>query len=130
MSVSVDPTLPARSGGDRRMRRLLRLPEGGRRASAVEAQNAFSRSVLISAIRCLLTYVILPLLGPLGGLSGGVGPVLGLALGAVSMVAIVAATRRFFAADHRWRWRYTAIGGAIVVLLAVQAIIDVVALAS
>jgi hypothetical protein len=68
-------------------------------------------------------------LGPVLGLSGGVGPVLGLLLGAVSAVAIVAATRRFFLADHRWRWAYAGIGGAILVLLAVQALLDVAELA-
>jgi hypothetical protein len=96
----------------------------------MDAQRAFSRSIWISASRCLLTYVLLPILGPLLGLSGAVGPVLGLALGAVSMVAIVFATRRFFAADHRWRWAYAAIGGAVFVLLIIQAVIDVVALVS
>jgi hypothetical protein len=107
------------------MRRVLRLPEDNPRASRAAAQQAFSRSVWISAARCLLTYIILPLLGPIVGFSGRVGPVLGLAVGAVSMVAIVASIRRFFASDHRWRWRYTAIGGGILVLLVVQTIIDI-----
>jgi hypothetical protein len=111
------------------MRRVLRLPQDGPRASGLAAQQAFSRSVWISAARCLLTYIILPILGPIVGFSGRVGPVLGLAVGAVSMVAIVAAIRRFFAADHRWRWRYTAIGGSIFVLLVVQAVIDIADLA-
>jgi len=107
------------------MRRLLRLPEHGRRCSLVAAQNAFSGSVLISAARCLFTYVLLPVVGPFAGLHGGVGPALGLSIGAVSMVAIVVSIRRFFAADHRWRWRYTALGGAILALLVVQAAIDI-----
>lgn len=107
------------------MRRVLRLPEESPRASRAAAQQAFSRSVWISAARCLLTYIILPILGPIVGFSGRVGPVLGLAVGAVSMVAIVASIRRFFASDHRWRWRYTAIGGSILVLLVVQTIIDI-----
>jgi hypothetical protein len=111
------------------MRRLLRLPEDAPRASLVAAQQAFSRSVFISAARCLFTYVFLPVLGPVVGFTGSVGPVLGLVVGTVSVVAIVAATRRFFAADHRWRWRYTAIGGAIIVLLLVQSVIDVADLA-
>ena len=79
----------------------------------------------ISAARCLLTYIVLPVLGPIVGFSGRVGPVLGLVVGTVSMVAIVASIRRFFAADHRWRWRYTAIGGSILVLLTVQAVLDI-----
>ncbi len=107
------------------MRRVLRLPEDGRRGSRSAAQQAFSRSVWISAARCLLTYIVLPVAGPIVGFSGRVGPVLGLVVGTVSMVAIVAAIRRFFAADHRWRWRYTAIGGSILVLLTVQAVIDI-----
>lgn len=111
------------------MRRVLRLPPDGPRPSRAAAQQAFSRSVWISAARCLLTYIVLPVLGPIVGFSGRVGPVLGLAVGAVSMVAIVASIRRFFAADHRWRWRYTAIGGSILCLLVVQSVIDIADLA-
>ena len=107
------------------MRRVLRLPGDVPRASRAAAQQAFSRSVWISAARCLLTYIVLPVLGPIVGFSGRVGPVLGLAVGTVSMVAIVVSIRRFFAADHRWRWRYTAIGGSILVLLVVQAVLDI-----
>ncbi|MGQ0823902.1 MAG: hypothetical protein ACT4OX_02535 [Actinomycetota bacterium] len=123
-------TLPAplRSDGDRRMRALLRLRDDAPRSSTTGAENAFSKSILISAVRCLLTYVVVPLLGPVVNLSGSVGPALGLAIGAVSMVAIVASMRRFFAADHRFRWKYTAIGGVVLVLLIAQAVIDVVAL--
>lgn len=112
------------------MRKVLRLPEDGPRASGRAAQQAFSRSVWISAARCLLTYVVLPILGPIIGIArGGVGPVVGLTVGTVSMVAIVFSIRRFFAADHRWRWRYTALGGSILVLLLVQAVIDIADLA-
>ena len=93
------------------------------------AQRAFSRSVWISASRCLLTYIVLPILGPVVGFSGRVGPVLGLVVGAVSRVAVVASIRRFFAADHRWRWHYTAIGGSVLSLLTVQSAIDIAELA-
>ena len=111
------------------MRKVLRLPEDGPRGSREAAQQAFSKSVWISAARCLLTYIVLPILGPIVGFSGRVGPLLGLTVGAVSMAAIVASIRRFFASDHRWRWRYTAIGGSILVLLVVQAVIDIADLA-
>jgi hypothetical protein len=126
MPIATAPT--ARSAADRRMRRLLQLPEDAPRVSIFEAQRAFGRSVAISGVRCLLTYVMIPILGPIVGVAGTVGPVLGLVLGTVSMVAIVFATRRFFAADHRYRWWYAGIGGAIFVLLAVQAVIDIASL--
>jgi hypothetical protein len=55
---------------------------------------------------------------------------LGLALGAVSMVAIVISMRRFFAADHKWRWGYAAVGAGIFVLLVAAGVADIVNLAS
>ena len=108
------------------MRRLLRLPAGA--DTSATAEKAFGTSILISTVRCLLTYVLLPLLKPVVDLSGGVGPILGLVIGAVSATAIVYSMRRFWRANHRMRWAYTVLGGGILVLLAVQAVGDVAAL--
>jgi hypothetical protein len=108
------------------MRRLLRLPAGA--GAGATAEKAFGTSILISSVRCLLTYVLLPLLKPVIDLTGGVGPVLGLVVGAVSATAIVFSMRRFWRANHRLRWAYTVIGGGILVLLAIQAVGDVAAL--
>jgi hypothetical protein len=108
------------------MRRLLRVRP--RTASARSAENVFGASIAVSTVRCLLTYVLLPILKPVVDLSGGVGPALGLLLGAVSGIAIVASMRRFWGASHRWRWGYTIVGGGILVLLVVQAVGDVAAL--
>ena len=110
------------------MRRLLRVRIG--EASSRSAENVFGASILLSTVRCLLTYVVLPLLKPVVDLSGGVGPALGLLIGTVSAVAIVASMRRFWAANHRLRWGYTVIGGGILVLLVVQAVGDVASLVS
>ncbi|MGH9246485.1 MAG: hypothetical protein ACRD29_19680 [Acidimicrobiales bacterium] len=116
------------SPADVLMRRLLRLPNTPTHASIAAARSAFGTSILVSTVRCLLTYVLLPALAPIVDLTGGVGPVLGLMIGTVSGVAIVVAMRRFWAADHRWRWGYTVLGGAVLGLLVVQAIGDVAAL--
>lgn len=83
----------------------------------------------MSAVRCLLTYVLLPLLAPILDLSGAVGPGIGIAVSIVAIVAIVASIRRFFAAHHRLRWGYTTVGSAILVLVVVQAAVDLNALA-
>jgi len=122
-AVPVD--VPVRSPADRAVRRVLRLPECGPRAGILGAESAFTKSIAISATRCLLTYVLIPLLGPILGLSGAIGPWLGIALSAVSIVAIYFATRRFFAADHKWRWYYATLGFGVVILLVVQTVIDV-----
>ncbi len=120
---------PAPSTADVRMRRLLRVPTDGS-GSVVEAQSLFGTSIAISAVRCLITYVAVPLLAPVLDLTGGVGPVLGLAVGTVSMVAIVFAVRRFFLADHPWRWRYTILATGVLILLTVGAVDDIVTLAT
>lgn len=116
---------PPRSDADRLVRRILFLPVDGPKASIFGAHGAFSTSIAISAIRCLITYVFLPILSPLLNLSGAVGPWLGLVVGAVSAVAIVFSIRRFFAADHKYRWHYAAVGLGILCLLVVQAAVDV-----
>ena len=124
---TVEPT-PVRSAWDRRARWLLRLPPDGPRTSLVGATNAASGSIAISAVRCMITYVVLPVLGPVVGLSGAAGPALGLVLSAVSIVAIVYAARRFFGGDHGLRWLYAAVGGAITLALLVQSAFDLAAL--
>lgn len=123
--ASAPVAAPTRSDADRTMRRLLRLPVDGPRTSIFGAEGAFQKSIAISAARCLFTYVLLPVLRPIVDLSGGVGPALGLVVGLVSMVAIAFSVRRFFAADHKFRWHYTAVGGAIFVLLIWQSVLDV-----
>lgn len=88
------------------------------------AQNALSGSIALSGIRCIFTYIVIPLMGPILGL-GGIAPALGLALGALSVVFIVMSMRRFFAAEHKWRWGYASVGIALVVLVAVQSVFDI-----
>ncbi len=118
------PSAPTRSEWDRRARHLLHLPEDAPSCSLMGANNAASKSIAISATRCLITYIFLPILGPLVGLSGAAGPILGLVLSAVSVVAIVYAARRFFAGDHRLRWPYFWLGTGIIVLLVYQSVVD------
>lgn len=87
--------------------------------------RSFNRSVVISGIRCILTYLILPYLAPALGLAGDVGPGLGLAISAVAIAANVFTIRRFWLAQHRWRWLVTGVSSAVIVLLVVLAIGDV-----
>jgi H+/Cl- antiporter ClcA len=82
----------------------------------------------VSATRCLLTYIVLPFLAPALGLAAGVGPALGIPIGAVAIGANVLTIRRFWAADHRWRWAYTAIALTVIALLLVLMVEDVLGL--
>jgi len=111
---------------DLRMRRLLRLPLDAPLASEASARVLVERSLLISMVRCLLTYVVLPFVAPILGVGLGVAPVVGIGVGLVAIVANVASVRRFWRADHRYRWHYTALASVIVVLLSWLIVVDVV----
>jgi hypothetical protein len=79
----------------------------------------------VSATRCLLTYIVLPFLAPALGLAAGVAPGIGIPVGAVAIGANILTIRRFWAADHRWRWAYTALALTVIALLVVLMVIDV-----
>ena len=116
-----------RPAADVVVRRLLRIPDG-QTGSERAAQRAFSTSVLVSATRCTLTYLVLPFLLPLLGLAAGVGPAIGIPVGLVAIASNVATIRRFWAADHRRRWAYTALALTVVLLLLVLLVEDVASL--
>jgi hypothetical protein len=112
------------------MRRLLRLPTDAPKATEASARQLVERSLLISMTRCLLTYVVLPFLAPVLGFATGVTPVVGVVVGLVAIVANVASVRRFWRADHRYRWHYTVLATVIVLALVWLVAIDVVDLLS
>jgi hypothetical protein len=123
-SASVDHVVdvaPARVTGregralsplDLRMRKLLFLPVDAT-ASATSARKVFEVSIWISATRCLLTYVILPFIFPIIGISAN-DHAIGLPISVVAVIADFMSIRRFWRADHKYRWHYTAIAGTII----------------
>lgn len=124
------PPGPPRSDADRFMRRLLRLPVDGPKGTAAGARKAFQTSIMVAAVRCILMYLVFPFVLPAVGLASGIGPAIGLAVNAAAMVCIVMSMRRFFRSDHSKRWWYAGLGGAVLVLLTVLAVIDIVDLVS
>ena len=103
---------------DRFMRRLLRVPAVNR-SSGAGAHRAFRISVVVSAVRCLITYLAVPVLVPVLSLAGWVAAPIGIALCVLAVVNGVVAVRRFWLADHRSRWMYTAFMGVVFAILAV-----------
>lgn len=89
------------------------------------AERLFSISMLISGIRCTLAYVVLPFVTPFLGLATGVGPLLGLGIGAVAIGANVYSLRRFWRAGHRWRRPITVLHVAVIAFLLVLIALDV-----
>jgi hypothetical protein len=103
--------------GEATMRRMLAVPEGRPTAGEDQAHRLFSISIALSATRCLATYVILPVITPLIGPSTGTGPEVGIPLSILALVFDVRALRRFWLADHRWRWKMTVVYGLLMVLV-------------
>lgn len=123
------PAAPASRGyrserpADRWMRRVLGV-RGVDLRSGEGAHHAFRISVVISALRCVITYVAVPVLVPLLSLSGWVAAPVGLALCAVAGVNGVVSLRRFWRADHRHRWTYTVFITVVFAILTVATITE------
>lgn len=113
-----------RSRADVFVRKLLRVHERPPGVTAASAYSAFQKSMVISGFRCTLTYVVFPFVLPLLGLAAGVGPIVGIVIGTVAIVCDVFTIRRFFAVDHKWRWRFSAIALSVVVLLFILLVED------
>jgi hypothetical protein len=124
-TVDVSTTAaPAWSPADLRMRRLLRLPLDAPVATEASARQLVETSLLISTARCLLTYIVLPFVVPIIGIAGDIAPFMGITLGTVAIVANVASIRRFWRADHRYRWHYTALATVIILAMVWMIAID------
>lgn len=91
------------------VRRLLRISPRRGKVSEQEAQRVFSVSMTISALRCLLSYVALPILTPLVGVAASVGPWVGLPIAVAALYFDVKGIRRLWATDYRWRWPLTVV---------------------
>jgi hypothetical protein len=108
--------------------RTLRISPGPPKASDDQAHRLFSLSIAISAARCLLSYIVLPVLVPLAGPVAGTGPALGIPLGVLALVFDVRAVRRFWMAEHRWRRPITGIYVVVMAMVAALLIHDIVTL--
>ncbi len=115
------------STADQFMRKMLRLTDAPK-LTASEARSAFQKSLVWTAARCLLMYIVFPFVLPPLGIALGVGPVIGILIGLLAMVSIVYSIRRFWRADHSKRWHYTVFGSLIIVFLIWATIADTIRL--
>jgi hypothetical protein len=120
---------PERSRADQTMRRLLRVPDGQTPIDESDTHRIFSASIFLSALRCLLSYIVMPVVLPAIGLARGVGPAIGIPIGILALTFDYLGIRRFWLADHRQRWAFSAlyaVVGTMVVVLLIVDIVDVV----
>ncbi len=97
-------------------------------ADTDQAQTTFSKSIVVSGIRCVLTYILLPFFTPLINLAPQVGPLIGLPLGLVAIASNIYSIRRFWKADHKWKYYVTVLHLAVTGLLIVLVYNDILSL--
>lgn len=106
------------------MRCILRIPDDRKPIDESETHRIFSTSIFLSALRCLLSYIVLPIVLPAVGAASSVGPAIGIPVGVLALVFDGLGIRRFWLADHRQRWAFTAlyavVGGMVLALLIVD----------
>lgn len=91
------------------MRRLLFISEGAACPSESDVERVLSTSLALSAMRCIFTYMIMPVLVPTIGALAGAGPVIGALLSALALVFNVRAVRAFWQAADSRRWAMSAL---------------------
>lgn len=106
---------------DRIARAVLRIPANPPAVGERNTYRLFNISILLSALRCLLTYIILPVIALMVGVATNVDVTVGIPLAVVALVFDVVAIRRFWLANHRLRWQmtflYVLVMGFVVALL-------------
>lgn len=90
----------------------------GRRAADVEVEKTFRWSILVSAVRCTLAYVVFPFVAPLLSLASGVEGSIGLVIGLVAIVSNIYSIRRFWVTDYRWKVPLTFLNVGMIGLVA------------
>lgn len=119
------PPPAVRPPHDRFMRRLLLIPDRPDHVTERQVHRIFETSILISATRCTLAYVIFPIFAPALYAATKWGPTIGLLVGVLALFFDVVSIRRFWSSDHRWRWPMTAVYACVISLVMVLMVHDV-----
>lgn len=110
---------PPRSTADRIARQLLLIEDAAPR-SLVTLRG----SLVLTAVRCVLTYALIPALSPLIGWLGAVASPVSLVLSLAAIALSINSLRRVWLADYRHRWPYTAFIAVVVLLLTLVVVGD------
>lgn len=117
-----------RSPADQVLRRLLRVEGDPVPGAVFDAQNKLRSSLIISGIRCIITYLLVPIVTPILGFMGAVAAPVSIGLSLIAIGFGYNSLRRFWLADHRLRWRYTIFIVVVWVLLVAGIVLDIVGL--
>jgi hypothetical protein len=106
------------------MRRWLRVGDVVDKHAILGARRSTTAAIVVSGIRCIITYLLIPVLAPVIGISEAASAPVTIALSVLAIVMGLTGVRRFWMADHRARWAYTIFIAGIVALLVVGIVLD------
>lgn len=129
LELASTPTRP-RARLDAIACRILGISDSAQRVTSAQAQRAFSLAMVISGLRCLLSYIVLPVLLPVFGAATGVKPWIGAPVAALAIVFDVRGIRRVWLANSRHRWAMTGLYVAVMALVTFLMVHDLISLAS
>lgn len=101
------------------MRRLLRVGDVVDKNAILGARRSTTTAIVISGIRCIITYLLIPILVPFVGLLETVAAPLTIVLSLLAIGMGISGVRRFWIADHKARWAYSGFIAVVLVLLVV-----------
>ena len=120
----VDNPQQTRPPADRFVRRLLRIGDTVDKTAVFGARRSTTTAIVVSGIRCTITYLLIPILAPFVSLLETLEAPVSIILSSFAIVMGIRGVRRFWIADHRSRWSYTAFIGVVVGMLLVAIALD------
>jgi hypothetical protein len=109
-----------RGAMDRFVRQVLLIED-----AAPQALFDLRGSLVLSAIRCVITYALVPLLVPIISWAGVLATPVSIVLALTAIVLAIRSLRRVWLADYAHRWAYTAFIAVALGLLVTVVVIDV-----
>ncbi len=117
--------VPDLTPAERLICKVLCVPQNRAPVDESETHRIFGASIFLSALRCLLSYVVLPIVLPLVGAASNIGPAIGIPVAVVALVFDVKGVRRFWLAHHRQRWAFTLLYAAVGSMVTALLVIDI-----
>jgi hypothetical protein len=90
----------------------------GEAAAGVQrATRTYNLSLMLSAGRCVIQYVVLPFVLPLVGVAGEAATGISLAINLVAILAIIASVRRLWQINYARKWAYLCVAAGALVFI-------------
>jgi ABC-type iron transport system FetAB permease component len=91
---------------------------------AAQAEWAYNYSLMLSAGRCVIQYIILPFILPLIGVAGQMATGISLVINVVAVAAILASVRRLWQINYSRKWAYLGVAVGALVFIAFFVMFD------